>query len=72
MKKKKRALFEGPAKVFRDAGWGQNRGGMLDMRNIEGGIRDKNFLAGSGYAISIGGMRDSFEIDSGMRDLNSK
>ena len=29
---------------------GQNRGGMLDMRNIEGGIRDKNFLAGSEYA----------------------
>ena len=27
----------------------QNRGGMLDMRNIEGRIRDENFLAGSGY-----------------------
>ena len=28
----------------------QNRGGMLDMRIIEGGIRDENFLTGSGYA----------------------
>ena len=29
---------------------GQNRDGMLHIKNIEGGIRDENFLAGSGYA----------------------
>ena len=28
----------------------QNRGGMPDTRNIEGGIRDENILAGPGYA----------------------
>ena len=28
----------------------QNRGGMLDLRIIEGRIRDENFLTGSGYA----------------------
>ena len=56
--KKKTAPFLRVQQRFvgmRDAGWGaggggQNRGGMLDMRNIEGGIRDKNFLARSGHA----------------------
>ena len=51
----------------------KNRGGMGYTRNIEGCIRDKNILAGSGCAhFSSGGMQDSFQIDSGVRHLNSK
>ena len=41
---------EGPASVWRDAGWAQNRGGMRDGRSVEGGIRDGNILTGTGCA----------------------
>ena len=35
---------------MRDAGWGANRGGMRDTRNIEGVIRDEDTLTGSACA----------------------
>ena len=61
---------------MRDAGCGMRDAecGMWRMRNVEGGIRDENILAVSGWAHFNWwpGKRDSFEIDSGMRDFNSK
>ena len=52
--------------------WAQNRGGMRDTRNIEGGMRDEISGGDAGWAHFNWWDARYFDINSGMRDLNSK